>query len=213
MKSSLNKNCMKSTALKSLALAVALALPHGPSLAFAMQVNDVVSTRADRNTDQHYGRDSVYATAHTKLAQSSADSGRTLNESESYQGAALVNATSSVILSSNSSGVPWANQPQPYGRAGGYIGWERIAVMRLNPTLAASSKSPDGHVPNNAAEYGDNVAALGKDAQLYRRESTGESEEEANRRSRGSTNGGKRKSDVVRIAMPGPNQQLTPASD
>ena len=90
MKPSFNNNCRTSTALKPLALAVALALPNAPS--FAVSIKDVVTTRADRNMELHYGRDSVYAIAgarRLKPGQSLADSRRLFRKGKSYRAAAF----------------------------------------------------------------------------------------------------------------------------
>ena len=47
----------------------------------------------------------------------------------------------------NGSALP-PGHPQPYGRAGGYVGWERIAVLSMVPTMANSA------VVHTGAEWG-----------------------------------------------------------
>ena len=49
----------KRNVIRPLVIAMALALPG--SAALAAQMDDVVTTRADQNIDQQYGRDSIYA--------------------------------------------------------------------------------------------------------------------------------------------------------
>ena len=49
----------KRNVIRPLVVAMALALPG--SAALAAQMDDVVTTRADQNIDQQYGRDSIYA--------------------------------------------------------------------------------------------------------------------------------------------------------
>ena len=163
MKPSLHGSCRRGAALKPLALAVALALPSAPSWAASMK--DVVSTRADRSIDEHYGRDSVYAIAgdkRLKPGHSVADLGRVFSKAKPYRAAAL------------------PSRPQAYGRAGGYIGWERIVVMQLSPTTVATSVFPDRHVVNLAARPEDDAVAVYQGVHPYRHESAAGSDEGVN---------------------------------
>jgi hypothetical protein len=182
MKLPFNESCRRGAALKPLAIAVALALPSAS--AWAASMKDVVATRADRNIDQHYGRDSVYAIAgdkRLKPGHSVADMGR-LSKAKLYRAAALGNKASLVTPQSVKSGeVLMPSGPQTYGRAGGYVGWERIAVMRRPPTTLITSTFPDRHAVNLAARPEDDGAAVRQGVRPYRRESAAGYDEEVNR--------------------------------
>ena len=61
------------------------------------------------------------------------------------------------------------DHPQPYGRAGGYVGWERIAVLSMVPTMANSAvvrtgtewaNLADMHARSNSIESTDTAEAL-----------------------------------------------------
>src|SRR5690242_4884364 len=132
----------KGVALKPVALAVALALPNVGAFAASMQ--DVVSTRAAKSIAEQYGRDSLYAfspeSRRFKPGQNPTSSSLLSRSGKSY-GAGTPDKKSSSAMhgSAHSLDLLPAYRPQPYGRAGGYIGWERVVMMRLLPATVAAS--------------------------------------------------------------------------
>jgi hypothetical protein len=126
--------------LKPLAIALALALPASATLAASM--NDVVRTRADQNIEQQYGRDSVYAfSPDAKPLKPEQTGSRDTNifgkvkefaagawhKTEGFAAAAWGKTTG--FLHEHEASTVAQAAPQPYGRAGGYVGADRIAVL------------------------------------------------------------------------------------
>src|SRR5262249_31999094 len=89
--------------LKSAALAIALGLAGS---AFAAEFGDAVMIRTNADTQQQYGRDSVFAQSHEPI----------------YRAA--------------------QTEPQRYGRAGGYVGTERVEVLSSSPQWSAPLPAP-----------------------------------------------------------------------
>ena len=172
MKQTSRKHCRKSTALKPLIVALGLALPSVP--AFAVGMTDLLSTRADRAIDERYGRDSVYAVIASKgprRGQTLVKSGWPLGKTKSYRAAAFDRPDPSVTHRLAISGDQLSTGPlQRFGRAGGYIGWERIAVQR-STTIGGVSTLRDRRIASIAAGHEDNLVALRPSVQPFRRES------------------------------------------
>ena len=169
MKQTSRKHRGKSTALKPLVVAIGLALPSVP--AFAVSLTDLLSTRAGRAIDEHYGRDSVYAVIASKrprTGQNLVKSGWPLSRNKSFD-----RPDPSVMHQPAISGDQlWTGPLQRYGRAGGYIGWERIAVQR-SATIGGVSTLPGRRVAGIAAGHEDNPVALRPSVQPFRRETAG----------------------------------------
>ena len=145
MQASLKNSRRKGIALRSVALAVALALPNVASLAANMR--DVVSTQSAQSIGERYGRDSVYALSpNAKPLQIRTDP-----------------TTLAMPNSANSVHQRPANGPQAYGRAGRYIGWERIVMMQ-----------------KNASRHKDNIADPPTGDDIYHRKSAARSGGEVN---------------------------------
>ena len=116
--------------IKTLALAVALTLPAGMSLAASM--NEVVTTRENQDIYQQFGRDSVYAIQSRQPADTgsrySGDGSSGVGEVFAGIGAAGAAAWDRVTGLFESDGTTQAAaQPEPemYGRAGGYVGTDQ----------------------------------------------------------------------------------------
>jgi len=161
MQVSFNDNRRKGIPLKSVALAVALTLPNVASLAASMK--DVVCTRAAQRIGEQYGRDSLFAFGPL--------SGDAKSSSAGPSGKA---ASLAVSGSAHSVHLFPAHRPQPYGRAGGYIGWERIVMMQLFPATVATSAFQDTHIVKNGPGHGSNVPDLPAGDYIYRRKSAEE---------------------------------------
>ena len=122
--------------LKPLVVALALALPGSAALAAAM--DDVVRTRPDQNIDQQYGRDSVYAfSPAAKPFKPEQTGSRDTNifadawhKTEGFA-AGLWAKTTGMFHGHEGGGSSSVvqSEPQPYGRAGGFVGADRIAVL------------------------------------------------------------------------------------
>ena len=152
------KDSRRNVQLKSVALAVALTLPNVASLAANMK--DVVSTRAAQRIGEQYGRDSLFAFGPLSGGVKSLSAG------PSGKAASLA-----VSGSAHSVDLFPVHRPQPYGRAGGYIGWERIVMMQLFPATVATSASQDMPIVKNGPRQGANVADLAAGDYIYRRKS------------------------------------------
>ena len=149
--------------VKPLVVAVALALPSAAS--FAASMSDVVTTRSDQNIDEQYGRDSVYAFSRDAKPLKPEQTGshhlgwlsNTADKTKAFV-AGTWDKTTSFFKghgpSSYSSAA--AYQAQPYGRAGGYAGSDRVAVLSTTPAAATAAANPDvvktGEQWGNAAD-------------------------------------------------------------
>src|SRR5262249_340541 len=115
-------------------------------------MGDVVTTRADQNIDQQYGRDSVYAfSPESKPLKPEQTSSRETNpfgkiksyaaegwqKTEDFASSAW-HKTAGLFRHQPSSSALVQTEPQPYGRAGGYVGSDRIAVLESNTPPAAN---------------------------------------------------------------------------
>ena len=143
--------------VKPLVVAVALALPSAAS--FAASMSDVVTTRSDQNIDEQYGRDSVYAFSRDAKPLKPEQTGshhlgwlsNTADKTKAFV-AGTWDKTTSFFKghgpSSYSSAA--AYEAQPYGRAGGYAGSDRVA---MSSTVAAAN--PD--IVKTGQEWGNSA--------------------------------------------------------
>jgi len=139
------------TIVKPLVVAIALALPGAAS--FAASMDDVVRTRADQNIDEQYGRDSVYAFSRDAKPlkpeqQGSHDMGfigDAYHKTTGFLAGAWHKTTSMFDRDQDGSKTYAANryqlEPQRYGRAGGYVGSERVAVIAGTTDMTATANA------------------------------------------------------------------------
>ncbi len=129
--------------MKTMVLAVAFTIPASVSL--AAPVSEVVTTRDDQDIHQRYGRDSVYAVqihqpAQTESRYSSDNSGSREGfvAGVSSLGAAAWDKVSGLF----EPGPSAAAQPQPlaFGRAGGYVGTDRLALLHAAGPASGGSE-------------------------------------------------------------------------
>jgi len=151
--------------LKPIVLAFALAVPGSGVLAATM--DDVVRTRADQNIDQQYGRDSVYAFSvdakPLKPEQTGSRSTNLLGKVKDYAAGAwhkteelalgAWNKTTGAAHGSSSS-TAMHPEEQGYGRAGGYVGAGRIAVLESNTPNRANATPTDVVTANSSSSTG-----------------------------------------------------------
>lgn len=150
--------------VKPLVVAVALALPG--AAAFAASMDDVVKTRADQNIDEQYGRDSVYAFSRDAKPlkpeqQGSHDMGF-LGDAYHKTTGFVAGAWHKTTAMFSGDGKSYAaNQyqyaPERYGRAGGYVGSDRVAVIAGKSDATATANADTvktGEQLNNAAAAG-----------------------------------------------------------
>lgn len=127
---------VKRNLVKPLVVAVALALPG--TAAFAATMTNVVTTRSDQNVEEQYGRDSVYAFSRDAKPfkpeqQGARDTGFIGNAFDKTTGfvAGAWHKTTSLFTDDGKSyaASPYQYAPERYGRAGGYAGSDRVAVI------------------------------------------------------------------------------------
>lgn len=149
--------------VKSVALAVALALSG--ATAFAESMSTVVTTRSDQTIAQQYGRDSVYAfSPGSKPFTPGQTASHMLENVKAYSAVAWHKTTE---LLAPKPGSAAQNEPQRYGRAGGYVGADQIAFLRSNVTSAAAWQTSvkTGEVESNdAADAREHSGAMGRDS-------------------------------------------------
>jgi hypothetical protein len=136
--------------MKPLALALVLTLPGAAAIAASM--DDVVKTRTDQNIQEQYGRDSVYAFSPDakplKPEQTGSHDANIFGKVKNYaadfwhktEGFAASTWDKTTGLFTDHTAGPAAAQPelQPYGRAGGYVGAGRIAVLESEVPFRAN---------------------------------------------------------------------------
>jgi hypothetical protein len=137
----MNSSKRSRSTLKPLVVAVALSLPGAAALAEDM--SQVVTTRADQNISQQYGRDSVYAFSNDakpfKPEQTESRHTGWLNNAWDKTKSYTANAWHRTEGLFSQHGTAAANpEPQRYGRAGGYVGADRIAMLQTAPTVAVA---------------------------------------------------------------------------
>ncbi len=148
----------KDITLKPIALAVALALLNGGSLAASM--SDVVSTRRAQSFGDQYGRDSLYASSPDDRrfeSEQNSPNSSWFSRSVKADRPETLGKTASLALhdSAHSVNLLPGNRPQAYGRAGGYVGWERIAMMQSLQTTVASSAFRGKNMVKNGPDVAD----------------------------------------------------------
>jgi hypothetical protein len=161
--------------VKTMALAVALALPAAPG--FAASMSDIVTTRDDQDVHQQFGRDSVYALQNRQPAQTESRVSSTSGSSGvggffAGIGAAGASAWQSVTSAFEPGSHTVAIQePRLYGRAGGYVGTDQLALLqRAGPGLDAIQPVTAGEaVAITAAERNVRYPAA-SESQLYGRD-------------------------------------------
>jgi hypothetical protein len=136
--------------IKPLAFALALTLPGAAATAASM--DDVVRTRADQNIQEQYGRDSVYAFSTDakplKPEQTGSHDPSIFGKVKNYAAgfwhktetfAASTWDKTTGLFGDHAQGSPAAPaELQPYGRAGGYVGADRIAVLESEVPFRAN---------------------------------------------------------------------------
>ena len=147
--------------VKLLVIAMSLALPG--SAVLAATIDDVVKTRADQNIDQQYGRDSVYAFSPDakplKPEQSGARDTNVLGKVKGYAAeawhktegfaAGLWDKTTGLFRGHEGAASSVAQtEPEGYGRAGGFIGADRVAVLE-SPAPNQANATPTSYQPTH----------------------------------------------------------------
>jgi hypothetical protein len=143
MNASEKRSHAKRHLVKPLVLAVALALPTGA--AFSASMTDIVTTRADQNVDEQYGRESVFAFSPDakplKPEQTAGDS----NFFGAIGGFAAATWDRFTGLFGGDDDASGATQTatveelRGYGRAGGFVGADRITVLESDNPYVANS--------------------------------------------------------------------------
>lgn len=160
MNSSKQSYRVKPGVVKPLVLAIALSLSG--TAAFAESIENVVKTRSDQNIDEQYGRDSVYAfSTHAKPAKPEQtgpspvsklfDKTKALAVGAWDETKVALNKTKTVLTQAPT--VP-PNEPQRYGRAGGFIGVEQFMVPQAGVTASASTPSNADAVKTGESQWG-----------------------------------------------------------
>lgn len=164
--------------LKPLLLAVALSVPASAVMAAAM--DDVVKTRADQNVDEQYGRDSVYAfSTEAKPLKPEQTESRDTNffgTMKSYAADAwhktegfasgVWGKTTGFFHDHTPASASTAAQlePQGYGRAGGFVGSERIAILDSDAPNQANAALTDSALSGMPAPVQTGTASAPADA-------------------------------------------------
>jgi hypothetical protein len=132
----------------------------------AISMDDVVKTRADQNIDQQYGRDSVYAiSADAKPLKPEQTGSRDMpifgkvkgnaaeawHKSEGFT-AGLWDKTTDLFRHEGATSSVAQTEPQPYGRAGGFVGADRIAVLESAAPNQANATPTSYHAMGNSPE-------------------------------------------------------------
>jgi hypothetical protein len=157
--------------IKPIALAVALALPGAAAL--AQPLSDVVTTRPDQTVTQQYGRESVYAFSPDAKPLTPAQTGSHagfLTEVKQYSANAWdktkeysENAWDKTkALLAPKPGAVNPNEPQRYGRAGGYVGADEIAFLNSDRAPTTAVQTADA-VKDGSAQI-DRDAAVNREA-------------------------------------------------
>ena len=118
--------------VKTMALAVALALPA--TSAFSASMNDIVTTREDQDIYQQYGRDSVYAMQTRQPAQTATHASSDSGVGKFFAGVGAAGASAwhkvtSAFEPGSHSHTVVTQEPRLYGRAGGYVGTDQVALL------------------------------------------------------------------------------------
>ncbi len=153
---------LKASRVKPVVLALALALSG--SAANAESIDNIVTTRPDQNIDQQYGLDSVYGFSAEAKPQKPEQTGS--RDSDIFadawhftEGAAASawTATTGLFKGSESASTVAQVEPEPYGRAGGYAGSDRVAVISNTP-VNSETVVKTGEALGDAADTRANVS-------------------------------------------------------
>ena len=146
--------------VKPIALAIALALPSAAALAHPL--SDVVTTRADQTVTEQYGRDSVYAFSPSAKPLTPAQTGSRagfFSEAKQYSAHAWDKTKEysaeawdkTKALLAPKPGAVNPNEPQRYGRAGGFVGADEITFLNSDAASTTSAQASDT-VKNGTAQ-------------------------------------------------------------
>jgi hypothetical protein len=134
-------------------------------------MGDILSSRAGKNIAGRYGRDSVYAvSAHSTLVEVQRAARRGLLRRTKAYNAVPFGKTPPFGLNHFGKSIHAlpADYLEPYGRAGGYIGCGKVALVRPLPR-ALTSGCQDGSVVKNGGGHEKTPAAL-RPYDVYRRD-------------------------------------------
>jgi hypothetical protein len=113
--------------LKKMVLAVALTLP---AVVLAAPMSEIVTTRSDQDIHHQFGRDSVYAIQTREPVQTEA---RSDGSGDLLAGVGAFGAeawdTVTGLFGPNPSAAAEQSAPRMYGRAGGYVGRDQVALL------------------------------------------------------------------------------------
>jgi hypothetical protein len=145
MNGSDKRNHPKRNLVKPLVLACALAFSAGTALAASM--TDIVTTRSDQNIDEQYGRESVFAfspDAKPLKPEQTGQGSNVFGAIGGFFGATWDRVTGlfSGFGDDNAASQTAMNQPEElrgYGRAGGFVGGDRVAVLNSDNPYVANS--------------------------------------------------------------------------
>lgn len=158
--------------IKTMALAVALTLPAGLSLAAPM--SELVTTRENQDVYQQFGRDSVYAIQTRQPADTGprygSDGSSGVGEVLAGIGAAGAAAWDRVTGLFDSDGSTHAGtppEPETYGRAGGYVGTDQLALLERAGTAPATNEIVTTRESLAASEPADLRYPAATEDQLY----------------------------------------------
>lgn len=159
--------------IRTMALAVALTLPAG--LSFAAPVGEVVTTRDDQDIHQQFGRDSVYAIQTRQPAdtesRSAASGSNGVGEffaGVGAAGAAAWDRVTGIFEPGGSTAAVAQSEPQMYGRAGGYVGADQIALVeRAGPAAVTSQVVTTSESVAAYDSFADSRYPAAREGQLY----------------------------------------------
>jgi hypothetical protein len=150
-----------------------MALPGAAAL--AQPLSDVVTTRADQTVTQQYGRDSVYAFSPDAKPLTPAQTGSRagfLTEVKQYSANAwdktkeysenAWDKTKAFLVPKPGAVNP--DEPQRYGRAGGYVGADEIAF--LNSDLAPTTPAQAADAVKDGSAQIDRDATMNRDTTM-----------------------------------------------
>jgi len=158
--------------IKPVVLAIALALPG--AAAFAESFDDVVKTRADQNIDEQYGRDSVYAFSRYSKPATPDQTGpspvsKLFDKTKSFAFAAF-DKTKVALDKTKTALTPEPtippDEPQRYGRAGGFIGVDQFMVPQPGVSALAAAPPNADAVKTGESQWG--YAANARDRDMRR---------------------------------------------
>ena len=157
--------------VKTMALAVALALPAAS--AFSASMSDIVTTREDQDVHQQYGRDSVYAMQTRQPQQTASHLSSDSGVGKFFAGVGAAGASAWHKMTSAfepGSHTVAAQQPSLYGRAGGYVGTDQLALLeRAGPATDVSQPVTAGETLAIAPAERDIRYPAASESQLYER--------------------------------------------